>query len=259
MKSSTSHAYVPRINSGGNFCGHYPESPTLATLITIPDKLPSVLTEICIRIRAYFSNPDVLPTLNASNNSKKQQSSARREACILVVQAIALSTELSTMRCGIPSAEGFAPLTFKTLAKRAGLSLSRVNRAVKCLKRASLLSVTIIADRDDLTGKFKGVPAIKCLNPMLFSFFGLGLMLERARKAAYKRLKTNFGKNIKVSVRDILGVKLALSGFSNNKKKAKEVTYPQNRTALFKQLSIDNPHLSTAEIFNIIKTGATSL
>lgn len=251
------HPYVPRVNLGGNFCGHYPDSPTLTTLIAIPDKLPSVLVKFCERVDLYYSNPDVLRPLNASNLSKKQQSSARREACILLLKSIALNSELSTMRCGIPTTEGFAPLTVNVLAKRAGLSISRAKRAMQCLKRASLIAVTIIADRDDLTGKYKGVPAIKRLNDIVFSFFGLGEMLKRARKAAYKRLQENFGKNIKTSVRDILGVKLLLSGSANSKKKVKEVAYPQNRTALFKQLAIDNPHLSTEEIFNMIKTGAT--
>jgi len=253
------HPYVPRVNLGGNFCGHYPDSPTLnTTLVEFPDKFPSVLIKFDERIDAYYANPkSVLESLNATNNSKKQQSSARREACVLLLKSIARNTELSTMRCGVPSTDGFGPLTLKTLAIRAGLSLSRAKRAMQCLKRAGLIAVTRITQVDDL-GRYKGVPAIKRLNDIVFSLFGLGEMLKRARKAAYKRLQVGMGKdNAKKSVTKVIGIKLLLAGSGNKGGKPKEVAYPQNRTARFKQLSIDNPHLSVEEVFNIIKTDDT--
>jgi len=161
------------------------------------------------------------------------------------------------MRCGIPSTDGFAPLTLNVLAIRAGLSLSRAKRAMQCLKRAGLIAVTRITQVDDL-GRYKGVPAIKRLNDIVFSLFGLGEMLKRARKAAYKRLQVKMGKNdAKKSVTKVIGIKLLLAGSGNRGGKPKEAAYPQNRTELFKQLSIDNPHLSVEEVFNIIKTDYT--
>jgi hypothetical protein len=251
------HPYVQRVNLGGNFCGHYPDSPTLNTLVVeFPDKFPSVLIKFSERVEAYYARPkSVLESLNATNNSKKQQSSARREACVLLLKSIARNTELSTMRCGVPSPDGFGPLTLKTLANRAGLSLSRAKRAMQCLKRAGLIAVTRITQVDDL-GRYRGVPAIKRLNDIVFSLFGLGEMLKRARKAAYKRLQVNMGKdNAQKSVKKIIGVKLLLAGSGNKGGKPKEVAYPQNRTELFRQLSIDNPHLSAEEVVNIINTG----
>ncbi|MGZ4993025.1 MAG: hypothetical protein ACXV79_02565 [Methylobacter sp.] len=254
LGKKSGHPYVPRVNLGGNFCGHYPDSPTLNILVEFPDKFPSVLIKFSERVEAYYARPkSVLESLNATNNSKKQQSSARREACVLLLKSIARNTELSTMRCGVPSPEGFGPLTLNVLAIRAGLSLSRAKRAMQCLKRAGLIAVTRITQVDDL-GRYKGVPAIKRLNDIVFSLFGLGEMLKRARKAAYKRLKVGMGKdNAKKSVTKILGIKLLLPGSGNRGGRPKEVTYPQNRTELFRQLSIDNPHLSTEEVFNIIK------
>jgi hypothetical protein len=147
------HPYVPRVNLGGNFCGHYPDSPTLnTTLVEFPDKFPSVLIKFDERIDAYYANPKVLESLNATNNSKKQQSSARREACVLLLKSIARNTELSTMRCGVPSTDGFGPLTLKTLANRAGLSLPRAKRAMQCLKRAGLIAVTRITQASSRDG-----------------------------------------------------------------------------------------------------------
>lgn len=157
------------------------------------------------------------------------------------------------MRCGIPTHAGFAPLTLNVLAIRAGLSMSRAKRAMYCLKRAGLIAITRITQVDDL-GNYKGVPAIKRLNDIVFSLFGLGEMLKRARKAAYKRLQVRMGKDdTKQSVTKIIGIKLLLAGCG----KPKEVAYPQNRTELFKQLSSDNPHLSAEEVVNIIKTTRT--
>jgi hypothetical protein len=248
---------VPRVNLGGNFCAHYPDSPTLNIRVEFPVGFPSVLIKFSERVEAYYARPkSVLDSLNATNNSKKQQSSARREACVLLLKSITLRTELSTMRCGIPSSDGFAPLTLKYLAGLAGLSLSRAKRAMQCLKRAGLIAVTRITQVDDL-GRYKGVPAIKRLNDIVFSLFGLGEMLKRARKAAYKRLKVGMGKdNVQKSVTKIVGIRLLLAGSGNSGNKRgrpKEVTYPQNRTERFRQLSNDNPHLSAEEIVNIIK------
>lgn len=252
---SSAHPYIPRVNNGGNFCGHYPDNPVLTPLVAFPEKFPSVLIKFSSRIADYYARPALLPSLNATNNSKKQQSSARREACVRLLKSIALNTELSTMRCGIPTPAGFAPLTLNVLAIRAGLSLSRAKRAMHCCKRAGLLSVTQITQFDDLTRKYKGVPAIKRLNDVVFSLFGLGEMLKRARKAAYKRLQVKLGKHhAKVSVKDIVGVKLLLAGSGQPKKKEKSTTL--NRTELFRRLSADNPHLPIDEIFKMVKAAS---
>jgi len=62
------------------------------------------------------------------------------------------------------------------------------------LKRAGLIAITKITQIDDL-GHFKGVPAIKKVNELVFRLSGLGEMLERARKAVFKRLQNKVGKD----------------------------------------------------------------
>jgi hypothetical protein len=119
------------------------------------------------------------------------------------------------MRCGIPTVDGFVPLSLKVLAKRAGLSYSRAERAMKDLKRAGLIAITQITQVDDL-GHFKGLPAIKKVNEIVFRLFGLGEMLKRAKKAAHKRLQNKVGKDQNpLSMTERLRVRLFFAGIKH--------------------------------------------
>jgi len=78
--------YVPRVNTGGNFCGHSPDSPRLELPVASTLKArPRVLARLQEEIRQYYRSPSRLPSLNAANKSKRQQRSERREACLLAL------------------------------------------------------------------------------------------------------------------------------------------------------------------------------
>lgn len=127
--------YVPRCNPGGNFCRHTHHQPRLTIPTPFPANFPAVIVKLTERFPAYYHQPRrQIPSLDLANGSQRQQRSERREACVLLFGSILLNLELSSLRCGIPTLEGFVPLSLKVLAKRAGLSYSRAERAMKDLK-----------------------------------------------------------------------------------------------------------------------------
>ena len=96
-------SYIPRTNPGGNFCGHQPDAPRLELVRPTTAKTrPGILRELQGRVRQYYSAPRYIPSLNAANGSKRQQRSERREACLLLLNAILEFTDLASLRCGVP-------------------------------------------------------------------------------------------------------------------------------------------------------------
>ena len=67
---------------------------------------PKILLQLQERVRTYFDDPKVLPSLNAANGSPRQQRSERREACLDLLGALVHYLDLATLRVGIPQADG---------------------------------------------------------------------------------------------------------------------------------------------------------
>lgn len=190
-------AYVPRVNQGGNFCGHDPQKPLLNTLNPIKigkGGLPRVLTLCMERLDGYYERPSkVLPTLNAANGSTRQQRSERREACIRLLKALLKKLELASLRVGTPTAEGFMNYTVDYVARDTAMTLKRVERALADLKKAGLITV---AQQRELKedGTWKGMAAVKAISKHLFGALGLTKMLMLERGKAAKRLKKHTKK-----------------------------------------------------------------
>ena len=185
-------AYVPRENLGGNFCGHAPLSPrfTLARPAkTGKGGIPRVLTLCAERLKDYYYGPrKVIPSLDLANGSERQQRSERREACVLLLTALLKYTDLTSLRVGIPTQDGFLSLTVDFIAKQTGMTLKRVERALADLKTSGL--VTLSQPRKRLPdGAWKGLAAVKAISRHLFAIFGLGRRLKQERTKASKRLK----------------------------------------------------------------------
>lgn len=184
--------YVHRVNHGGNYCGHSPGAPRLELLkpVVAPGKaLPGILTELQERTKRYYSKPTVLPSLRNANRSKqgRQQRSERREACLLLQNAIIAHTDLVSLRCGIPTAGGFLSLTLNYLVEYTGLHMRRAERAMADLKTAGL--ITCNQPRQLLEdGSYRGLAAVKAVNRLLFSAFGLGERLKHEMQRAVDRL-----------------------------------------------------------------------
>lgn len=185
-------AYTPRINTGGNFCGHDPDAPRF-TLARPAKKgkggIPRVLTLFMERFTDYYHSPRLkLPSLDLANGSERQMRSERREACVVVMAAIAAHTDLSSLRVGIPTPSGFMSYTFSWIAGACGLPLRRVERAVYDLKAAGILTVSQVWQLQS-DGTYKGLSAVKAVSRLVFAAFGLKTMLKIEMEKASKRLK----------------------------------------------------------------------
>jgi len=187
---ATAHAYVPRINGGGNFCGHDPLNPRLE--LAKPAKqgkggLPRILTLSMEKLRGFYDAPrKLLPSLDLANGSSRRMRSERREACVLVGQALIKRMDLATMQVGVPTPGGFLSYTLTEIAKDTGLSLKRVSRVITDFKAASLITVSEI--RKQLAdGSWRAVAAIKTISKHLFAALGLATMLKREREKARRR------------------------------------------------------------------------
>lgn len=181
-------AYTPRINTDGNFCGHRPDAPRLELVKPTTDKVrPKILTELQGRVRQYYRAPRYIPSLNAANGSKRQQRSERREACLLLLNAILEFTDLASLRCGVPTSAGFLSLTLDYLVQYTGMNMRRAERAMADLKRANLLTVSQPRQLQE-DGTWRGLAAVKAVNVLLFTTFGLHERLKHERDRATKRL-----------------------------------------------------------------------
>jgi hypothetical protein len=185
---AVARAYIPRTNSGGNFCGHQPDAPRLELVKPSTDKTrPKILAELQSRVRQYYRSPRYIPSLNAANGSRRQQRSERREACLLLLNAILEFTDLASLRCGVPTSAGFISLTLDYLVQYTGMNMRRAERAMADLKRANLLTVSQPRQLQD-DGSWRGLAAVKAVNALLFTAFGLHERLRHERDRAAKRL-----------------------------------------------------------------------
>ena len=205
------HAYVPRENEGGNYCGHDPQSPQLSLAIPAPENAPKILSLLRERLPDYFDKPSVLPSLNFANGSTRQQRSERRESCIRVISALLKFTDIASLRVGVPTADGFMGLTFPLLAKHAGMGLKRLERAVADLKSAGLLTVAPVAEKHE-DGSYSSVAAVKAVSQHLWGVFGLLEKLAAERAKAAKRVKKFARKNANITTRARSRGALVLAG-----------------------------------------------
>lgn len=198
IERKRSRPYVPRVNHGGNYCGHSPESPRLglAKDVVNPGKsLPGILIELQERVKRYYSKPTVIPSLRNANKSAKgrQQRSERREACLLLLTAIVSFTDLVSLRCGVPTKNGFMSLTLNYLVDYTGLHMRRAERAMADLKRANLITCNQPRQLKE-DGTYRGLAAVKAVNKLLFTAFGLGKRLKHEMQRASDRLAKKIKK-----------------------------------------------------------------
>lgn len=180
---------------------------------------PEILRRLTARLRDYYARPaEILPGLNACNESDRQQRSERREACCAILGAILHYTDLVTLRVGLPQADGsLAGLTMPYLAQLAGLAhldeagrivcIRRAERAVHDLKAAGIITVHAICERlDDLT--YRGTAAIRTVSKHLFAALGLAGWLDHERRRAKERAEARQRKQQR---KQLANVRLAVS------------------------------------------------
>ena len=175
----------------GNRCGHRPDDPVLLHNIEMKKGkggMPAFFHKAVERIKRYYWYPDLLPSLNFANGSKRKQRSERREACVRTLNACMYLLNLTTMCVGIATEEGFKHFKVATIQKYTGLSEKRVYRALLDLKLAGLITIKQPRCKKP-DGQWMGQVAIKSISAHLFTLLGMDVSFQMARQYAAKRHK----------------------------------------------------------------------
>jgi hypothetical protein len=114
--------------------------------------------------------------------------SERREACVKLLKAVALKTELASLLVGRPTEDGFVCVSLRELAALAGLPFLRACRAAADLRDAALVTVDEISEEMP-DGSHIGYPAIRKLRPEAFALLGLHNLQEARAYASQKLAK----------------------------------------------------------------------
>jgi hypothetical protein len=216
--------------SSGNKCGHRPDAPRFFVPPEKHAKLPLLLRQTQSAIQEYFWKISIFPHLNAvnrkfkKNGSARQQRSERREACIEILGCILHFTDLVTLRCGIPQANGaMKGLTMPYLANLSGLSERRAERAIRDLKNAGFITVHPICEKlADAT--YKGFAAIRTVSKNLFAALGFADWLQHERRKATER---RLHRSEKKRRKELAKVQMAMNA---QKPKATKAVTPGKRT-----------------------------
>jgi len=226
LGNKRSHPYVPRVNSGGNFCGHQPDSPRFFIKPEKHANRPKILPRAQSAIQTYYRRPDTLPTLNSANGSSRQQRSERREACLILLACILHYTDLITLRVAIPQPNGTtAGLTMPYMAALGALGERRAERAIRDLKAAGIITVHPICEKLD-NARYKGLAAIRTVSKELFAALGLGRWLAHERRRAGERHAQKIEKRRR---KELANVKLAMNA-AKPKGSFKNITHQTTHT-----------------------------
>lgn len=166
-------------------------------------------------VTAFYDDPSIFPLLNAANLSDRQIRSEARESCVAVVQCLVMHMCIRTMRVGSPGKGGrFSGITEEDLARLTGLSIWRVHRAMRYLKRAGIVSVH--QTYEDVGFKdFRGRAAIRVISPEFFVLIGLDHWLADERGRAAEKEKTRAEKKQeKKRISDVAGMKMAANALA---------------------------------------------
>ncbi len=164
----------------GNRCGHKPTSPAWH-LFQAPETkkpLPYFIQDLIERVRHYYAQPTLLPTLanlsgklNKHSGKPRQNRSEAREAECLVLEAILSRTDFASLRVGTPLPNGqFIHRTMVEIATIAGmidpitgLPTQRFSRAIRRLKIGGAIDVHQQYETQN-DGSIRARPGIKTVN-----------------------------------------------------------------------------------------------
>ena len=190
-------AYVPRVNNGGNYCGHNPAGPALD--IARPEtsrRRPKILDALHANVARFYSNPSLLPNVRwcpisrdgRGYDRRRSMRSERREAVIQILRAAVHFVDLVTLHLGRPTPAGFAWATKAQMRKLTSLGEKRFDRALRDLRESRIVR---IYERSKplpfVDGEFRAEPAIKIFSQHLFGAFGLSDWFEKEKEKAVQR------------------------------------------------------------------------
>lgn len=169
------------MKSTGNKCGHNKKNPKLE-LKFIASNRPTVIKSMIWRIKGFYYNPASIPALMNSLGSKRLRRSESRESIALVLSCILKYTNIASSNgVGWIKNNKFHFLSYKNICNQTGLSLSRVERAMKAIKSTKLVSV-IQQCKTNNDGTKTAETAIKFVSNKLFQLLGLSSKLAKYRQ-----------------------------------------------------------------------------
>jgi hypothetical protein len=158
-QEKSSHKKGP---GSGNGCEHKPEKPRVPSLPTGQYR-PNIIMELALGLGIFYRNPDLFPELDATNGSKRQMRSERREACWMLSVALFYYCDAGTRTVAIPMDDGtLLARSMLFFAFIGGLSIRRAWRAFKNLlaskffyREGGLIKVSLnyIRRLEDLTSR----------------------------------------------------------------------------------------------------------
>lgn len=210
-----SRAYTPRINAGGNFCGHDPAKPRFVVkanpyaedVVWKSDqkddlghgKKPLILYATTEKLNEAYKYRKILPTLgyltNPHDGKNRKHRSEGVEGAITLLGVMVHYMELSSVnwdegfaRVGTPTKNGFLYFDNKFWIQKTGLTESRLKRAFKLLKKAGLVKrKRRWIEREQ--GRFKGLATMTLISLTLFQQLDLVDLLKDSAEHAYEKLK----------------------------------------------------------------------
>lgn len=122
----------------------------------------------------------------------RQKRSERRESCSILLSALIHRLDLVSLRVGFPKEDGsFEGLTDKDLARMTGLSLRRLERAMRDLAGLKLVKIHRSCEKQE-DGTYRGRPSIRAISARFFEMIGLGEKLRKQRLKATRRREDRF-------------------------------------------------------------------
>ncbi|MBV2133294.1 hypothetical protein KRX52_10855 [Pseudomonas sp. MAP12] len=195
--SKPARVHVPRVNNGGNYCGHNPAGPALD--IVRPEtsrRRPKILDALHANVGRFYSNPGLLPNVRwcsisrdgCRHDRRRSMRSERREAIIQILRAAVHFVDIVTLHLGRPIPAGFAWVTKAKMRQLTSLSEKRFDRALRDLRESRIVR---IYERNKpvpfVEGEFRAEPAIKIFSKHLFGAFGLSQWLQKEQEKAAQR------------------------------------------------------------------------
>lgn len=209
--------------AGGNRCGHVPGAPRFALALPAAANpaRPALIGKAIARLRQYYDTPREGRWDDLSQGERharlerqieaaggagteagrrlagrlarwRQQRSERREALIGVIALLLAYTDIATLTVAVPAGGGWLGLSAPWIAARAGLSPSRVKRALATLDRADLLAATGQGRRFDRRRRaWTGIGwgPVRRFSFRLVRALGLEVSWDKARRQARKRAR----------------------------------------------------------------------
>lgn len=166
----------------GNRCGHDPRRPRLELQIvgTRGKPFPHLIGRLLERLDGLYFDRALFPELGARKRSE------RIEAMVLVIKAIARTTDRLSLRSGRRNADGtMTGIPMHTIATWARLAEQRAFRALWDLRDAGFVDLyQPVEQRAD--GSWRGLAGIRRLTKKLFERVGLGQRLRRERSELWR-------------------------------------------------------------------------